>query len=105
MAASQSAPPHRPPPKPSPRAGRKFGDESRANGAGVRAHRNRDPDHEPVIGHTKAEHRMGRNHLAGTRGDAANAILAAAGYNFRRLLEWRALLLSFVLAALRLPDR
>ena len=48
---------------------------------------------------------MGRNHLAGTRGDAANAILAAAGYNFRRLLEWRALLLSFVLAALRLPDR
>ncbi len=35
----------------------------------------------------KAEHRVGRNHLAGTHGDAANAVLAAAGYNFRRLLE------------------
>jgi hypothetical protein len=36
---------------------------------------------EPVIGHSKAEHRMGRNYLAGTHGDAANAVLAAAGYN------------------------
>jgi transposase, IS5 family len=47
---------------------------------------------EPFIGHAKAEHRMGRNYLAGTLGDAANAILAAAGYNFRRLLERLALL-------------
>jgi transposase, IS5 family len=36
---------------------------------------------EPVIGHAKAEHSMGRNYLAGTHGDAANAVLAAAGYN------------------------
>ena len=43
---------------------------------------------------------MGRNYLAGTHGDAANAILAAAGYNFRRLLEWLALLLSIILATL-----
>jgi len=49
---------------------------------------------EPVIGHAKAEHRMGRNYLAGTHGDAANAVLAAAGYNLRRLLEWLAFLLS-----------
>jgi IS5 family transposase len=55
---------------------------------------------EPVIGHAKAEHRMGRNYLAGTHGDAANAVLAAAGYNFRRLLEWLALLWSAILAAL-----
>ena len=27
---------------------------------------------------------MGRNYLAGAHGDAANAVLAAAGYNFRR---------------------
>ena len=40
---------------------------------------------EPVIGHAKAEHRMGRNFLKGPHGDAANAVLAAAGYNFRRL--------------------
>jgi transposase, IS5 family len=56
---------------------------------------------EPVIGHAKAEHRMGRNYLAGTHGDAAIAVLAAAGYNFRRLLEWLALFLSAVLAALK----
>ena len=30
---------------------------------------------EPVIGHAKAEHRMGRNYLAETHGDAANAVL------------------------------
>ena len=41
---------------------------------------------EPIIGHAKNEHRMGRNFLKGTHGDAANAVLAAAGYNFRRLL-------------------
>ncbi len=51
---------------------------------------------EPVIGHTKAEHRMGRNYLAGAAGDAANAVLAAAGYNFRRLLAWLARLLALL---------
>jgi transposase, IS5 family len=48
---------------------------------------------EPCIGHLKSEHRMGRNHLAHRAGDAANAVLAAAGYNFRRLLAWLAILL------------
>ena len=47
---------------------------------------------EPVIGHAKGEHRMGRNFLKGAHGDAANAVLAAAGYNFRRLLAWLAML-------------
>ena len=42
---------------------------------------------EPVIGHAKAEHRMGRNFLKGAHGDAANAVLAAAGYNFRESLD------------------
>jgi IS5 family transposase len=55
---------------------------------------------EPTIGHLKNEHRMGRNYLAGRAGDAVNAVLAAAGYNFRLLLRWLALLLHFVLAAL-----
>jgi hypothetical protein len=32
---------------------------------------------------------MGRNHLAHAAGDAANVVLAAAGYNFRRLLAWQ----------------
>jgi IS5 family transposase len=55
---------------------------------------------EPVIGHLKAEHRMGRNYLWFRRGDAANAILAAVGYNFRRLIRWLSLLLCQILAAL-----
>ena len=33
---------------------------------------------EPVISHLKAEHRMGRNYLWFRRGDANNAVLAAA---------------------------
>jgi IS5 family transposase len=59
---------------------------------------------EPTIGHLKNEHRMGRNHLAGRAGDAANAVLAAAGYNFRLLLRWLALWLRLVLAALTRPS-
>ena len=41
---------------------------------------------EPVIGHLKEDHRMDRNYLAHRHGDFNNAILAAAGYNFRRLI-------------------
>ena len=52
---------------------------------------------EPVIGHLKAEHRMGRNHLKGYEGDRANAVLAAAGYNFHLLLRWLAQLLRALL--------
>jgi IS5 family transposase len=43
---------------------------------------------EPVIGHIKNEHRMNRNYLAHAIGDKINAILAAAGYNFRLILNW-----------------
>ena len=43
---------------------------------------------EPVIGHLKAEHRMERNYLKGRDGDRANAVLAAAGYNFNLLIRW-----------------
>ena len=55
---------------------------------------------EPVIGHLKNEHRMGRNHLAGSRGDAANAVLAAAGYNFRLLFLWISILCAWVSATI-----
>jgi len=55
---------------------------------------------EPVIGHLKAEHRMDRNYLAHRAGDAINAVLAAAGYNFRLLLRWLRLLLLQIFAAL-----
>jgi IS5 family transposase len=55
---------------------------------------------EPVIGHLKEDHRMDRNYLAHRQGDANNAILAAAGYNFRRLIRWLSILLRLVLARL-----
>ena len=59
---------------------------------------------EPVIGHVKAEHRMRRNYLKGRAGDRANAVLAAAGYNFSLLLRWFARLLrALLLALLRSP--
>ena len=53
---------------------------------------------EPVIGHLKSGHRMERNYLAHRAGDAANAVLAAAGYNFSLLLKWLRLLLFVILA-------
>jgi transposase, IS5 family len=52
---------------------------------------------EPVIGHLKSDHRMERNYLWHREGDAANAILAAVGYNFRRLIRWLRLLLCQIL--------
>ena len=55
---------------------------------------------EPVIGHLKEEHRMGRNYLAHRRGDFNNAILAAVGYNFRRLIRWLRILLRVFLAVI-----
>ncbi len=58
---------------------------------------------EPVIGHLKAEHRMERNYLAHRAGDAANAVLAAAGYNFRLLVRWLSLWLLEILRACAKP--
>lgn len=43
---------------------------------------------EPVIGHLKDDGHLERNHLAGTEGDAINAILCAAGHNLRLLARW-----------------
>src|SRR6202158_1978376 len=60
---------------------------------------------EPVIGHLKAEHRMDRNYLAFRQGDANNAILAAVGYNFRRLIRWLSILLCIILALICAPPK
>lgn len=43
---------------------------------------------EPTIGHLKRGNRMDRNYLTGREGDRINALLAAAGYNLRKLLRW-----------------
>ncbi len=55
---------------------------------------------EPLIGHMKEQGHLGRCHLKGHAGDAANAILTAAGYKFRRILAWLRRFLSLILAAL-----
>ena len=55
---------------------------------------------EPVIGHLKAEGHLGRCYLKGRAGDAANAILSAIGYNFRRILAWLRDLLAQILETL-----
>lgn len=59
---------------------------------------------EPIIGDTKSESSIKRNHLAGSTGDAINAILVAAGHNPRALAAWltallRALLMDWLPAA------
>ncbi len=41
---------------------------------------------EPVIGHLKHDHRMNRNYLSGYQGDTVNVLLAAAGFNMRKML-------------------
>ena len=57
---------------------------------------------EPVIGHMKSEGHLGRCYLKGRAGDAANTILTAVGYNFRRILAWlRALLRKILIKILR----
>ena len=42
---------------------------------------------EPKIGHLKSDNRMGRCCLSGLMGDEINAVLAASGSNFRKLLR------------------
>ena len=48
---------------------------------------------EPVIGHCKSDHRLGRNFYKGLFGDSINVMLAAAAFNFKRVM--RALLCLF----------
>jgi len=49
---------------------------------------------EPLIGHMKEQGHLGHCYLKGQAGDAANAILTAAGYNFRRILAWLRIFLA-----------
>ena len=48
---------------------------------------------------------MERNYLADREGDANNAILAAVGYNFRRLIKWLRFLWWLILVALCAPPK
>jgi Transposase DDE domain./Transposase domain (DUF772). len=57
---------------------------------------------EPVIGHLKHDYRMTRNFLKGCYGDAINVMMAAAGMNFKRMMNiWKTeqnLLAQFIYA-------
>lgn len=45
---------------------------------------------EPKIGHLKQDHRLGRNFYKGIKGDQINVMLAAAGMNFKRMInKWK----------------
>ena len=56
---------------------------------------------EPVIGHMKADGRLGRNFLKGAQGDAMNALLCGAGHNLRKILRQLALLYAQILECLQ----
>ena len=42
---------------------------------------------EPIIGHLKQDHRLSRNFYKGDFGDAINVLLAAAAFNFKRMMN------------------
>jgi IS5 family transposase len=52
---------------------------------------------ELVIGHLKADGHLGRRHLKGREGDAANVVLTAIGHNL--VLAWLAIILRLILIA------
>jgi len=41
---------------------------------------------EPIIGHLKQDHRVARNFLKGQLGDSINFMMAAAGFNLKKLM-------------------
>jgi transposase, IS5 family len=45
---------------------------------------------EPVIGHSKQSHGLGRNYLQGEQGDQVNALLVGCGFNLRKLCRFLA---------------
>jgi len=43
---------------------------------------------ELIIGHVKSDHRLAGNFYKGEFGDAINVMLAAAGFNFKRIMTF-----------------
>ncbi len=58
---------------------------------------------EPTFGHLKAVHRLERNRLKGTQGNAINALLSAAAMNFQKLLGFFLCRLLHLLRSLFVP--
>jgi IS5 family transposase len=52
---------------------------------------------EPIIGHLKTDHRLGRNFYKGIVGDNINILLAAAAFNFKRMMnKWKVSICQFL---------
>lgn len=51
-----------------------------------RKHHRRRAAIEPIIGHLKTDHRVARNFLKGQMGDSINFMMAAAGFNYKKLM-------------------
>jgi len=52
---------------------------------------------EPIIGHIKTDHRLNRNFYKGIMGDNINIMLAAAGFNFKRMMnKWKSSFYTFL---------
>jgi transposase, IS5 family len=59
---------------------------------------------EPKIGHLKEDHRLGRNYYKGIKGDNINVMLAAAGMNFKRMMNiFKKMFLAFLFYLLKGP--
>ena len=52
-----------------------------------RKHHRRRAAIEPIISHLKHDHRAARNFLKGQIGDSINFMMAAAGFNFKKLMK------------------
>ena len=53
---------------------------------------------EPIIGHLKQDHRLNRNFYKGIVGDNINIMLAAAAFNFKRMMnKWKSSFAGFFL--------
>ena len=61
-------------------------------------HRRKTAGIEPVIGHCKSDHSLGRNYWNGLFGDSINVMLAAAAFNFKRAMRALLYLLQKVLS-------
>ena len=60
---------------------------------------------EALIGHLKSDHRLRRNYLKGSSGDAMNALLAGMGFNLMLMIrELSGHFLFFMLEAFFCPD-
>jgi IS5 family transposase len=55
---------------------------------------------EPVIGHLKQDHRLGRNFLKGIIGDTFNLLMACAAFNIKKLMRKISFILSLLEKAL-----